>query len=594
MKVVLQETSSKHVPSKVFLLCVLVPVLIVVGIEGWIQLQYQGKYLPGVHIDDISVSGLTKSQARTKLEQTFSDLPESTVQLEFEGLTLAESSSELELSKVYDHVIDQAFLDGRSESILQNAVRRLSNLVSQRRYFSTFLYNDQKLAEFVQDFNVQVETPSAVPAATIVESAGTKTVAISDGQIGRQVDIASTVQEIQAKAMDQDLTITPKIVTKGKVLDENTKQQAIEKASLLLNKHIVLQADINKVTIPDSILVTFLDFPKGYQEENIREEVNTLASQFNREAQDAEFVYDTRTLKVKTFAPHLEGRTLNLEKNIELVKDGLNQLVQEEKSQQIVELAFEKTAPNKTLADVNDLGIDERIGFGESFYGHSIPTRIHNVSNAANIINNYIVAPGQEFSFNQALGEVSKRTGFQPAYVISGGQTVLGDGGGVCQVSTTLFRALLDSGLQITRRLPHSYRVSYYEINNEPGYDATVYSGNVDLRFVNDTDHHVLLHFTVDSKNTYMNVQLFGTSDGRTAEVTNYQKWGARGAPAPVYFDDPTLPAGKLVQVDWAVGGIRTKFTHTVKDKDGNVISQKDYTSNYIPWSAKYRRGTGN
>jgi vancomycin resistance protein YoaR len=76
----------------------------------------------------------------------------------------------------------------------------------------------------------------------------------------------------------------------------------------------------------------------------------------------------------------------------------------------------------------------------------------------------------------------------------------LGDGGGVCQVSTTLFRSVLDAGLKVTRRLPHSYRVSYYELDTKPGVDATVYAGETDFRFINDTDHHILIHAEADSK----------------------------------------------------------------------------------------------
>jgi vancomycin resistance protein YoaR len=108
---------------------------------------------------------------------------------------------------------------------------------------------------------------------------------------------------------------------------------------------------------------------------------------------------------------------------------------------------------------------------------------------------------------------VSQKTGFKPAYIIQAGRTVLGDGGGVCQVSTTLFRALLDSGLEVTKRKQHSYRVSYYELDRQPGFDAAVFSGETDLR-LNDSPEYVLLHFSAD-REKYMFVEIYGTSDGR-------------------------------------------------------------------------------
>ncbi len=88
-----------------------------------------------------------------------------------------------------------------------------------------------------------------------------------------------------------------------------------------------------------------------------------------------------------------------------------------------------------------------------------------------------------------------------------------------------------------------------------------------------------------------MKIELYGTSDGRTSEISDYKAWGARPAPPPVYIDDPSLPPGKVKQVDWATGGLKTSFVYTVKDKFGTVKQQETYYSNYLPWSAKYLRG---
>ncbi|NCU32515.1 MAG: vancomycin resistance protein, partial [Candidatus Moranbacteria bacterium] len=223
-----------------------------------------------------------------------------------------------------------------------------------------------------------------------------------------------------------------------------------------------------------------------------------------------------------------------------------------------------------------------------SYYAHSIPGRIHNVALTASRLNNTLVAPGETFSFNQTLGEISAATGFKEGYVIKGNRSELSAGGGVCQVSTTLFRALLNSGLKINLRLPHSYRVSYYELNNDPGFDATVYSGNVDLRFTNDTDHYLLITAQADSDLLYMSIKIYGTADGRSTTITNYKKFNAQAAPAAEYITDLSLPKGTKKQIDWAVGGLQTIFTHTIYNADGSVRSQKDYPSTYQAWSAKY------
>ena len=247
--------------------------------------------------------------------------------------------------------------------------------------------------------------------------------------------------------------------------------------------------------------------------------------------------------------------------------------------------------PQQSLADTNNLGIKEVIGFGESWYAGSIPGRIHNVSLTAGRINNYLLAPGEEFSFNKALGPVSAATGFKPGYIIQGGRSVLADGGGVCQVSSTVFRALLDAGVKITRRLPHSYRVSYYEIGNQPGFDATVYAGGVDLRFVNDTPGHILISTQTDSKRLYMSVTLYGTSDGRYSEILDYKQWDAKGAPATEYIEDLSLAPGTRQQIDWPAGGVKTQFRNVVYRANGEVLYDDTYYSNYQPWSAKFLVG---
>ena len=185
-----------------------------------------------------------------------------------------------------------------------------------------------------------------------------------------------------------------------------------------------------------------------------------------------------------------------------------------------------------------------RLAFGDSYYEHSIPTRIKMSPWLPVVWTDILVAPGKEFSFNKTLGDVSRATGFEPAYIIRNGLTELGDGGGVCQVSTTLFRAVLNAGLDVTLRLPHSYRVSYYELDRKPGIDATVYAGNVDFRFINDSPNYILIHGEADPKKLYMFYSIYGTSDGRHTEIVDHTTWGLCSPPPAQYIVDESLPPG--------------------------------------------------
>ncbi len=590
MKVRRQETSFS----------ILLPIGLVIGsvisfvvlTNSLLDAKYKNTFYPNVLIDNIDVGGLTKNEAFEILAQQPVDHKEATLQVE--TLAFDTSTSNLGLHKNIEESMDVAYGHVRTANPFSRIFLVIRGFFQPHQFTSQLIVDESLVRSFVHQANEELDNKGVLPTARVETRGSQKTAIISQGVAGREIDIEETTAQLLRANWSSAVTLPAVTIKTGRVLSDNELQQAQERAQKLINKQLVLRADIDKITLYDAQLVTFLTLPTGI---NTREVMNTLQthqSSFERLPQDAAFEFDATTLQVKKFVPHLEGRQIDVEQTAQLVIAALEELEKGSETRQEVELVVETTQPDRTLASTNELGIAERIGFGDSHYAGSIPSRIHNVSNASKILNYSIVKPGELFSFNQRIGEISRRTGYQPAYIISGGQTVLGDGGGVCQVSTTLFRALLNAGLDITRRRQHSYRVGYYEQDQQPGFDAAVFSGEADLRFVNDTDHHLLLVFNANPTTQYMSVEIYGTSDGRTTEIVDYEKWDARPAAATVYFDDPTLPAGKLVQVDWAVGGIKTKFTHITRDKDGNILRQKEYTSNYVPWSAKYRRGTGN
>jgi len=236
------------------------------------------------------------------------------------------------------------------------------------------------------------------------------------------------------------------------------------------------------------------------------------------------------------------------------------------------------------------LGIKELLGEGESWFHHSIPGRVYNINLSASKIHGTLVAPGEVFSFVKTVGNIDAAHGYQPSYVIQNGRTVLGDGGGVCQTSTTLFRAVLASGLDIIERNAHAYRVSYYEENYDVGVDATIFSPTVDFKFKNDTENYILIQKNIDLANYYLNFKIFGTSDGRKATISKSKIWSQTPPPPDLYQDDPTLAPGVIKQVDWKAWGAKVSFDWKV-EKDGQILHQQTFYSNYRPWQAVYLRG---
>lgn len=577
-------------------------VLLLVGVSATYYLlhSFSNTFYPGTVIDGYDVSGLTKAEAANQLA-TLPPLPTYQVIFTAENTQIASSSTELGLHRATQPTIDKAYTFDQEQPWSVKLGRVLGWLNQPHEESSPWRYDQVALTQALEQLQMQFTTPAVQPRAILGTSGRPNTLTIERGKAGKSLDIDQAITLAtdaiappppEATAAGT-LALDPAIVTSNPELNDTQVTEARLRAETLVGKNSIFSGDDQRLYLNDKQLVSLLAFPTGLSLEGMNAILAEWQKTVTRPPQDAEFAYDPQTMVVTTFKPPKNGLHLDQEKAQQILETTLQAIESNTDGQKTweAELPLAVTPPTKTLAETNDLGIDEVIGFGESDYDHSIPSRIHNVALTSSKISNHLLKPGEEFSFNQALGDVSAETGFKPAYVIKDGQTVLGDGGGVCQVSTTLFRAVLDAGLEVTKRRPHSYRVTYYELNQEPGFDATVYSGDVDLRFKNDTDDYILIHSEADSRNLHMEVTLYGTSDGRTTEITNYQKWDARPAPPPVYTVDASVAPGQTRQVDWAASGIRTKFTNVIKDKNGQVIREDEYASNYRPWSAKYLVG---
>jgi vancomycin resistance protein YoaR len=321
--------------------------------------------------------------------------------------------------------------------------------------------------------------------------------------------------------------------------------------------------------------------------------LETLAYSIDIPAQEALFNFADG--RVREFKPSLPGKKLD----IELAKAEFSALLSNlpgylnRQGSVSLKLPVVPITPQVTTGEVNDLGIQELIGRGHSVFSGSIPGRIHNVALAASRIHGLLIPPGETFSFNKALGDVSLSTGYRQAYIIQNGRTILGDGGGICQVSTTVFRAALNTGLPIMERHAHAYRVHYYEDGGfKAGLDATVFDPSVDLKILNDTGHHLLIQTKTDTRRLTLDVEFYGTGDGRIATLSNHRLWSVVAPPEPLYQDDPTLPAGQIKQIDWAAWGAKANFDYKVT-RNGATLIEASFFSNYRPWQAVYLRGVG-
>lgn len=329
----------------------------------------------------------------------------------------------------------------------------------------------------------------------------------------------------------------------------------------------------------------------SWEKRILAETLEMLEHEINIPAENA--LFEFMNGRVTAFKLAKSGRALDKQLLTKRFEEQLLRIAAEPGQDTTIVFDLPVNEVKPTISDAkNNYGITELIGRGESWFKGSIPGRVHNVALGASRINGILIVPGETFSFNQAIGDISAATGYKQAYVIKSGRTVLDDGGGICQVSTTLFRAALNTGLPITERHAHSYRVGYYEQGGwKPGFDATVYAPSYDLKIQNNTQHHILVQAKADTANTHLIIELYGTKDNRTIELTDARLWEARPAPPDLIQDDPTLPNGQMRQVDWANPGIKAAFDYKVT-RNGETLSEKNFFSNYVPWQAVYLRGT--
>jgi vancomycin resistance protein YoaR len=279
--------------------------------------------------------------------------------------------------------------------------------------------------------------------------------------------------------------------------------------------------------------------------------VDDIARKINIDPTDARLYFDTETNTTKELIPHIDGITLDTEKTTTSITKLLENDIT--KFPKTLELSYTKVPAIVTSQNAEKLGIHELISQGVSNFTGSTKTRIHNIKTALERFNGLVIAPNEEFSFTSVLGPVDGEHGYKEELVIKDNETKPEYGGGICQVSTTVFRGAIFAGLKITQRHNHSYPVHYYI---PTGFDATVYVPSPDLKFINNTPGYVLLNTQIDG--TKLIFKYYGTNDGRTVEMK-----------------------GPYVTERQPNGAMKTYFTQIVKDKTGKIIIDDIFKSNY-------------
>lgn len=298
----------------------------------------------------------------------------------------------------------------------------------------------------------------------------------------------------------------------------------------------------------------------------------SIAPEINREPETPR--YELSGQRLKSWSPTLVGQKLNIASSTASIIDSYVN-----KRQTEAPLVVDLVAP--TIEGEEDhLKIEEIVGIGHSNFAGSSVNRRHNIKVGSDTLHGLLIAPGEEFSLVKALGNIDAKAGYRTELVIKGDKTIPEYGGGLCQVATTLFRSALSSGLPITMRQNHSYRVSYYE---PAGMDAAVYDPRPDVRFINDSPNYILIQSRMEGNDLYFD--FWGKSDGRNATTTTPVIFNIV-KPAPTKIIETTdLKPGQKHCTEISHNGADTYFDYTVNYPSGEIKTER-FKSHYVPWQA--------
>jgi vancomycin resistance protein YoaR len=303
-----------------------------------------------------------------------------------------------------------------------------------------------------------------------------------------------------------------------------------------------------------------------------------LAKRVDRPPADADWAVGKSGIRV---IPDRSGHVLDVARSTKALLGAALVTAPELRS---ANLTVESVSADRTTADARAMDINGLVASYQTFYGGE-PNRIHNVQLVSHLVDKHVIAPGETFSFNGTTGARTEDKGFLEAPVIINGELKTGLGGGVCQVSTTVFNAAYEAGLPIVSRTNHALYISHYP----QGRDATVNYPDTDLKFTNDTGHWILLRTWVGSSS--LTVALYGTPVHRRV-VSETSPLVVTGPPPVKRIKDPSLFVGQTVVEESGSSSLKTSNERKVYDADGKLLFDTTFYSSYRGEMKVIRVGT--
>jgi vancomycin resistance protein YoaR len=578
--------------------------LMLVILAGF-SLTYAGRIYPGVSVGGVDLSGLSPDEAAALLDQKLTYPQSGKIVFEDQGKMWVARPAELGVFIDTAANAQAAYLLGRSGNPFKRLADRAGAWYSGRSLSPQAFYDERVAYRYLNDLAVQINQPTTEATLRLD---GVEVVAVP-GQIGRQVDIDASLAALREQLYSLTDGLLPLVVeeTPPEIMDASEQADVarqILSAPLTLNLPTNEGENLMPWVIPPEQLANMLtvervqsqesgEYQVQLDEEALYTYLTALAADVDRKPANARFIFNDDTRLLEVIQPAVIGRNLDVYASIQEIN---TRLMQGEHSASLALVYTQPEIDNDTSGA--QLGITEQVVAYTSYFRGSSEERLQNIKTAAANFHGLLVPPGETFSMASVMGNVSLDTGYAEAWIIFGGRTIKGVGGGVCQVSTTLFRAAFFAGFPIIERHPHAYRVGYYEQTstghdeNLAGLDATVFVPLVDFKFINDTPYWLLMETYFNPNSRRLTWKFYSTKDGRSIEWETTGPQNIVEPPDPVYEENPELPTGEVKQVDWAAEGADVSISRTVY-RDGQVLFGDSFITHYLPWGDVFQYGPG-
>ncbi len=557
--------------------------------------DYTQRIYPNISVRGTSVGGLYTVEARQRLEQRYAAFLRNPIALDYAGQIWRPSAEDLGIRLDFDEAVQLASTIGRTETRLDN-VRTVAATWESGVELPLRVQIDQRV---MQEYLLAIARSVEVAPRNADLRIEQAQVRLIPEQFGVQVLVDETMRDLMAALHNlepqQQVALRTRMLV-PQLRDAELAAVAAE-AQTLLAGPIVLSSEGQRWEWSPAMIAGWVQLWRSstadgrpaitlhLDEAALRSALVPIAAALREEGTLPRVDWNEGQLRITQ--PGLPGRGLDAPQALAQVMQAL------QGGPRSIALPLTPLPPPVTEATLPSLGITTRIGLGVSSFRASEAYRITNIRAGARQMHGILLPPGVTFSFNDNLGPVDARNGFVEGLAIIDNRTQKEWGGGLCQVSTTMFRAAFWAGLPIVERHEHSFRIGWYEeLGEPPGLDATIFTGVSDLRFTNDTGGWLLIQTWADLQRQRLFIELYGAPSAREVSM-DYRIIERTPAPAkPLYVDDPTFPAGSIRQTDVARGGMTVEVYRVVRER-GQLLYRDTFTTKFQPWPNIYVRGTG-